>query len=144
MYKSRETLNWFFRISVYFCFFRYIIIREISGKCTGDLRDMFGQHIPLVKPFVAGHFRGFTGNVGTTWYPASPCQEPRPLDGWGMDNHPLNPENPWSLNVNLGSERSVWRFLLGSPRAKNGWISWRFHLKPLSLQRLKTLNHETD
>ena len=35
MYKSWETLNWFFRISVYFCFFRYKIIREIYGKCTG-------------------------------------------------------------------------------------------------------------
>jgi hypothetical protein len=34
------------------------------GKCTGDLRDMFEQHIPLVKPFVTGHFRGFAGNVG--------------------------------------------------------------------------------
>ena len=64
MYKSRETLNWFFRISVYFCFFRYKKIREIYGKCTGDLREMFGQHIPLVKPFVAGRFRRFTGNVG--------------------------------------------------------------------------------
>ena len=37
---------------------------EIYGICTGDLRDMFGQHIPLVKPFVTGRFRRFTGNVG--------------------------------------------------------------------------------
>lgn len=35
MYKAQEPLNWFFRISVYFCFFRYIIIREIYGGSTG-------------------------------------------------------------------------------------------------------------
>jgi hypothetical protein len=64
MYKALEPQNRFFRISVYFCFFRYKIIREIYGICTGDLREMFEQHIPLVKPFVTGYFRRFTGNVG--------------------------------------------------------------------------------
>ena len=32
--------------------------------CKGfEEREMFGQHFPLVKPFVTGPFRRFTGNV---------------------------------------------------------------------------------
>ena len=34
-------------------------LREIYGKCTGYVE----QHLPLVKPFVAGHFRSLTGYV---------------------------------------------------------------------------------
>ena len=37
--------------------------REMNGKSTGNLRDMFEQHIPLVKPFTHRHFTRFTGYV---------------------------------------------------------------------------------
>lgn len=37
--------------------------REIYGKSTGYVRDMFEQHIPLVKPFTHRCFTHFTGNV---------------------------------------------------------------------------------
>ena len=37
--------------------------REMNGKSTGNVRDMFEQHIPLVKPFTHRHFKRFTGNV---------------------------------------------------------------------------------
>ena len=36
---------------------------EIYGICTGDLRDMFEQHLPLLKPFTHRCFLNFTGNV---------------------------------------------------------------------------------
>ena len=37
--------------------------REIYGKSTGNLRDMFEQHLPLLKPFTHRCFVNFTGNV---------------------------------------------------------------------------------
>ena len=37
--------------------------RKIYGRSTGNVRDMFEQHIPLVKPFTHRHFKRFTGNV---------------------------------------------------------------------------------
>ena len=37
--------------------------REIYGISTGYVRDMFEQHIPLLKPFTHRHFKRFTGNV---------------------------------------------------------------------------------
>ena len=39
----------------------------MNGKSTGNLRDMFEQHIPLLKPFAAGHFTRFTGYVDENW-----------------------------------------------------------------------------
>ena len=36
---------------------------EIYGKSTGNLRDMFEQHLPLLKPFTHRCFVNFTGNV---------------------------------------------------------------------------------
>ena len=38
-------------------------LREIYGKSTGNLRDMFEQHLPLLKPFTHRCFMNFTGNV---------------------------------------------------------------------------------
>ena len=38
--------------------------REIYGISTGYLRDMFEQHLPLLKPFAHGRFKRFTGYVG--------------------------------------------------------------------------------
>ena len=38
--------------------------REMNGKSTGYLRDMFKQHIPLVKSFTHRHFKKITGYVG--------------------------------------------------------------------------------
>ena len=35
----------------------------MNGKSTGNLRDMFEQHIPLTKPFTHRHFKRFTGYV---------------------------------------------------------------------------------
>ena len=37
--------------------------REIYGISTGYERDMFEQHIPLVKAFAHRHFKRFTGHV---------------------------------------------------------------------------------
>ena len=34
------------------------------GTCMGYERDMFGQHIPLVKPSTHRCFKRFTGYVG--------------------------------------------------------------------------------
>ena len=37
--------------------------REIYGISTGYVRDMFEQHLPLLKPFTHRCFTHFTGNV---------------------------------------------------------------------------------
>ena len=41
--------------------------REMNGKSTGNLRDMFEQHIPSLKSFVHRHFTRFTGYVDIKW-----------------------------------------------------------------------------
>ena len=38
-------------------------LREMNGVCRLDVRDMFEQHIPLVKPFTYRCFTRFTGIV---------------------------------------------------------------------------------
>ena len=37
--------------------------REIYGRSTGYVREMFEQHLPLLKPFTHRCFTHFTGNV---------------------------------------------------------------------------------
>ena len=73
------------------------------GKSTGYVWTTY----PVGETLCDRAFQTFCGKCWYNLIPRPPCQEPRPLDGWGMDNHPLNPENPWSLNINLGSARSV-------------------------------------
>lgn len=34
-----------------------MFLLEIYGKSTGDLREMFGHHLTLIKFFAAGHFK---------------------------------------------------------------------------------------
>ena len=41
-----------------------MFLLEFYGRCTGDVRDMFEQHIPLLKSSVHGRFKRFTGYVG--------------------------------------------------------------------------------
>lgn len=38
-------------------------LREIYGISTGYVREMFEQHLPLLKPFTHRCFTHFTGNV---------------------------------------------------------------------------------
>ena len=43
----------------------YVLLSKIqlSGRSTGYVREMFEQHLPLLKPFTHRCFTHFTGNV---------------------------------------------------------------------------------